>query len=67
MTLVDAEHKQAIARAFGRAAVGYDRFADVQRASGERLMTLVGMRDGDDVLDAGCGTGVLRPLLAVAG
>ncbi|ACS86222.1 Methyltransferase type 11 [Musicola paradisiaca Ech703] len=57
MTLVDAEHKQAIARAFGRAAVGYDRFADVQRASGERLMTLVGMRDGDDVLDAGCGTG----------
>ncbi|UAY97928.1 malonyl-ACP O-methyltransferase BioC [Dickeya dadantii] len=50
-------HKQAIARAFGRAAGYYDRFAALQRESGEQLMTLVGNHAGSEVLDAGCGTG----------
>ncbi|MBO8133147.1 malonyl-ACP O-methyltransferase BioC [Dickeya fangzhongdai] len=50
-------HKQAIARAFGRAAGYYDRFAALQRESGEQLMALVGDHAGREVLDAGCGTG----------
>ncbi|AJC65986.1 malonyl-ACP O-methyltransferase BioC [Dickeya zeae] len=50
-------HKQAIARAFGRAASQYDRFAALQRESGEHLMTLVGEHRGGELLDAGCGTG----------
>ncbi|KAA9000582.1 malonyl-ACP O-methyltransferase BioC [Affinibrenneria salicis] len=49
--------KQAIARAFGRAAARYDRFAELQRISGERLMALSADHPGRQVLDAGCGTG----------
>ncbi|MEC5341026.1 malonyl-ACP O-methyltransferase BioC [Brenneria populi] len=49
--------KQAIARAFGRAAGSYDRFAELQRACGERLLDMVASHQGEGVLDAGCGTG----------
>ncbi|QTF08949.1 malonyl-ACP O-methyltransferase BioC [Brenneria izadpanahii] len=50
-------NKQAIARAFGRAAASYDRFAALQRASGERLLNMIAAHNGRQVLDAGCGTG----------
>ena len=50
-------NKQAVAQAFGRAAEGYDRFAELQRYSGERLMALRPALSGATVLDAGCGTG----------
>ncbi|RYC48038.1 malonyl-ACP O-methyltransferase BioC [Pectobacterium zantedeschiae] len=55
--LTENYNKQAIAHAFGRAAAGYDRFAELQRISGERLLTLLPARSGLQVLDAGCGTG----------
>ncbi|WJV68573.1 malonyl-ACP O-methyltransferase BioC [Pectobacteriaceae bacterium CE70] len=58
MRLADEPHdKQAIARAFGRAAGRYDRFSTLQRESGEKLMALIADHPGIDVLDAGCGTG----------
>ncbi|OOF16520.1 hypothetical protein BZG79_05595 [Salinivibrio sp. MA427] len=58
MTVVD---KQAIARAFGRAAPHYDDSATLQRRVGHRLMALAeseqkAVRLGT-VLDVGCGTG----------
>lgn len=53
----EPHNKQAIAQAFGRAASRYDRFAELQRASGERLLALAQPHAGHQVLDAGCGTG----------
>ncbi|SIN82597.1 malonyl-ACP O-methyltransferase BioC [Salinivibrio sp. ES.052] len=58
MTVAD---KQAIARAFGRAAPHYDDSATLQRRVGQRLMAFAkhdrrDMREGT-VLDVGCGTG----------
>ncbi|MDU4093685.1 MAG: methyltransferase domain-containing protein, partial [Pantoea sp.] len=50
-------NKQAVAQAFGRAANGYDRFAELQRYSGERLMAHQPGLSTATVLDAGCGTG----------
>lgn len=50
-------NKQAIAHAFGRAAGGYDRFAELQRASGEHLLTLALPLAREQILDVGCGTG----------
>ncbi|MEH2920265.1 malonyl-ACP O-methyltransferase BioC [Samsonia erythrinae] len=55
--LTKNHNKQAIAQAFGRAAGGYDRFAELQRTSGERLLALMPSHCGTRVLDAGCGTG----------
>ncbi|KHN51020.1 malonyl-ACP O-methyltransferase BioC [Pectobacterium fontis] len=55
--LTENDNKRAIAQAFGRAAGGYDRFADLQRISGERLLALMPSHSGLQVLDAGCGTG----------
>ncbi|MBJ7221241.1 MULTISPECIES: malonyl-ACP O-methyltransferase BioC [unclassified Brenneria] len=55
--LTKAHNKQAIARAFGRAADHYDRFAALQRASGTRLLSMIASHHGLQVLDAGCGTG----------
>lgn len=52
-----AVNKQAVAGAFGRAAATYDRFAELQRISGQRLMQEAGDRAAERVLDAGCGTG----------
>ena len=50
-------NKQAVAQAFGRAAGGYDRFAGLQRYSGEQLMALLPTPVAGTLLDAGCGTG----------
>lgn len=55
MTL--AVNKRAVANAFGRAAQNYDRFAELQRISGERLMACLPNEKFAQVLDAGCGTG----------
>ncbi|MCA6970550.1 malonyl-ACP O-methyltransferase BioC [Pectobacterium carotovorum] len=55
--LTENYNKQAIALAFGRAAGCYDRFAELQRTSGERLLALMPSHSGLQVLDAGCGTG----------
>lgn len=53
----ESHNKQAIAHAFGRAAGCYDRFAELQRASGEHLLALALPHAGEQILDAGCGTG----------
>lgn len=49
--------KQAIAKAFGRAATSYDNFAALQRTSGNHLIHRLAGRPAEEVLDAGCGTG----------
>lgn len=51
-------HKNGIARHFSRAAPNYDRYAGVQRDSGELLRSLLGPQHGQIILDAGCGTGL---------
>lgn len=53
----EPHNKRAIAHAFGRAASRYEQFAELQRASGEHLLTLAHPHAGTQVLDAGCGTG----------
>lgn len=50
-------NKPAVAAAFGRAAQGYDRCADLQRYTGKRLLAHLDARVMPRVLDAGCGTG----------
>ncbi|PHM74708.1 malonyl-ACP O-methyltransferase BioC [Xenorhabdus kozodoii] len=55
---VNSVDKQAIAGAFGRAAAKYDTVAKLQQQTGEYLMKLASAEDiGQQVLDAGCGTG----------
>lgn len=49
--------KRAIAAAFSRAAESYDTAANLQRETGERLLSLGHQHAGVSVLDAGCGTG----------
>lgn len=49
--------KAAVAAAFGRAAGSYERFADLQRMSGDYLLESLENRPAGRVLDAGCGTG----------
>ncbi|NIF20763.1 malonyl-ACP O-methyltransferase BioC [Candidatus Pantoea multigeneris] len=51
-------NKQAVAKAFGRAASHYDQHAELQRLSGEALLALAPTAPGRDVLDIGCGTGL---------
>lgn len=57
MTCVDEVNKQAVAAAFSRAAAGYDSAALLQRQVGERLLGIGKDHPGQQVLDAGCGTG----------
>jgi malonyl-CoA O-methyltransferase len=49
--------KAAVAAAFGRAAMTYDRHAELQRTSGALLAGMLEGRTISNVLDAGCGTG----------
>lgn len=49
--------KQRIANTFGKAAHHYDKYANIQRYSGNKLMDLACHQNGYLVLDAGCGTG----------
>ncbi|PIJ48724.1 malonyl-[acyl-carrier protein] O-methyltransferase BioC [Erwinia sp. OLTSP20] len=49
--------KQAIAGAFGRAAVRYQQHDTLQRQCGERLLRLAGRATPGRLLDAGCGPG----------
>lgn len=55
--MTPAVNKRAVAAAFGRAAQSYDRFAELQRLSGERLLACLQSAAFARVLDAGCGTG----------
>ncbi|PPI88067.1 malonyl-[acyl-carrier protein] O-methyltransferase BioC [Candidatus Pantoea edessiphila] len=50
-------NKQAIAKAFDRAAIHYDSYATLQRLSGNLLLKLAPSYSGRLLLDAGCGTG----------
>ncbi|KFK95087.1 MULTISPECIES: malonyl-ACP O-methyltransferase BioC [unclassified Serratia (in: enterobacteria)] len=58
MTLAaDSVNKQAVASAFSRAAQSYDAAALLQREVGERLLGMGLNHPGQQLLDAGCGTG----------
>jgi len=50
-------NKLAVAQAFGRAATIYDNFAELQRISGNQMISRLVGREFRQVLDAGCGTG----------
>ena len=50
-------NKMAVARAFGRAAPHYEQHAELQRLSGDALLTLAPAGFGPHLLDIGCGTG----------
>ena len=50
-------NKMAVARAFGRAAPHYEQHAELQRLSGDALLTLAPAGFGLHLLDVGCGTG----------
>ncbi|MCT4701249.1 malonyl-ACP O-methyltransferase BioC [Enterobacteriaceae bacterium H20N1] len=50
-------NKLAVAQAFGRAANTYDDFSELQRISGNQLISRLARREFAQVLDAGCGTG----------
>lgn len=53
-------NKKAVADAFSRAAASYEQAAELQRQSGESLLALAREQNlplGNQVLDAGCGTG----------
>ena len=59
--------KQAIAGRFGRAAIGYDLAAPVQRLAAERLAQRIlsaGLPRRPRILEVGCGTGFLTECLA---
>lgn len=57
-------HSEAIAQNFSAAASSYERWADPQRRSAERLMKLVFAKGPvNSILDVGCGTGFLTELL----
>lgn len=57
VSIADGVDKQAVALAFSRAAVSYDAAAVLQREVGERLLGMGLAHSGQQVLDAGCGTG----------
>ncbi len=57
MTTTDSALKLAVARDFGMAAGTYDRFAGLQCAVGEALMSWLPDCDARTVADVGCGTG----------
>lgn len=55
--------KEKVARHFNRAVGTYDANAPVQLAVARRLAGLIGSRPLGDVVEAGCGTGLLTRLL----
>jgi len=55
--------KRRVARAFSRAADGYDAAARLQREIAHRLMEWLPEQTGSHLLDLGCGTGYAAPHL----
>ena len=55
-----AVNKQAVAGAFGRAAATYDRFAELQRLSGQRLKLATGQGSGGTAIVQMGGTNALK-------
>ncbi len=56
--------KQAVQKAFSKSACSYDAHADLQREIGQRLLQLVSSQaNARYVLDCGCGTGWMFPVL----
>lgn len=52
-----------IARAFGRAASHYDRYADLQRQVADELLSSIAQGSQPDMIDLGCGTGYCSVVL----
>ncbi|WP_041069571.1 malonyl-ACP O-methyltransferase BioC [Candidatus Ishikawella capsulata] len=50
-------NKLEIAHAFGRAAVHYNKFSELQRLIGDKMVSLLPFNFTGDLLDAGCGPG----------
>jgi len=57
-------NKQDVARSFSLAAPTYDQVAALQRSVADNLLTKIPQRCFDNILDLGCGTGVVSAQLA---
>jgi malonyl-CoA O-methyltransferase len=56
-------NKQILARNFSRCASHYDRYADVQRLAGKKLLAEIEAEGFSKILELGCGTGNFTQLL----
>ena len=62
--MINCEIKSQVLHNFSTAAWSYNRWAEAQKKSADRLVALLPQRDYREVLDLGCGTGALiRSLL----
>lgn len=59
--------KDAVARCFGKAAANYDKHAELQRITSDKLLSLIPEKNSTElhVMDLGCGSGALLPALAL--
>lgn len=59
-------NKKAVQASFSKAAISYDKFADLQREIGHHLIDLMpaAVKQANSILDLGCGTGYFSGLLS---